>query len=301
MRCQTCVRQHRTGAPTRFALSGYLRRCEAHDGVLLPFVGRPAQRPARNARPWHANASGPARCRSWCSSSTGEPRPLFEVQPHTPRGLAEVVRTCLEKDPEKRWQSARDVRHALRLIAAPPAPPEPSIPWRSVRVWQGLAVSMAAIALGIGAWLYQPKAPGSPARFEAPVPDGVTLFDDVSVSPDGRKLGSQTLKAGCGCAISVHSTGGACQARMVPRPYLVARQPLRRLHRRRHTQPNCTWGLSTSPPRTSLVSGSWPPVCPAVWSPDGTRIAYSAGRLGDTIYEKAASGVGDGQVLLKEP
>jgi serine/threonine protein kinase len=40
-----------------------------------------------------------------------EPRPLFEVQPRTPRGLAEVVWTCLEKDPEKRWQSARDVRH----------------------------------------------------------------------------------------------------------------------------------------------------------------------------------------------
>jgi eukaryotic-like serine/threonine-protein kinase len=40
---------------------------------------------------------------------------------------------------------------------------------------------------------------------------------------------------------------------------------------------------------------------PAVWSYDGTRIAYSAGRLGDTIYEKAASGVGDAQVLLKEP
>jgi Tol biopolymer transport system component len=40
---------------------------------------------------------------------------------------------------------------------------------------------------------------------------------------------------------------------------------------------------------------------PAAWSPDGARIAYSAGRLGDTIYEKAASGVGDGQVLLKEP
>jgi hypothetical protein len=37
------------------------------------------------------------------------------------------------------------------------------------------------------------------------------------------------------------------------------------------------------------------------WSADGARIAYSAGRLGDTISEKAASGVGDGQVLLKEP
>ena len=112
------------------------------------------------------------------------PRPLFEIDPRTPRGLAEVVRTCLEKDPEKRWQSARDVRHALRWMAAEPPP---SIPARSVRVWQGLAVLMAAIALGIGAWVLQPAAPGSPARVEAPGPENVTL-DDVSVSPDGRKL-----------------------------------------------------------------------------------------------------------------
>jgi serine/threonine protein kinase len=114
-----------------------------------------------------------------------DPRPLFEMLPRTPRGLAEVVRTCLEKDPEKRWQSARDVRHALRLIAAQP---EPSIPSRSVPVWQGLTVLMAAIALGISFWKFQPTAPGSPGRFEASVPDNVTLSDHVSVSPDGRKL-----------------------------------------------------------------------------------------------------------------
>jgi serine/threonine protein kinase len=113
-----------------------------------------------------------------------DPRPLFEMQPRTPRGLAEVLRTCLEKDPEKRWQSARDVRHALRLMAAQPAP---SIPPRSVRAWQGLAVLMAAIALGIGAWVSQPTAPGSPGRFELSVPENVTLAH-VSVSPDGRKL-----------------------------------------------------------------------------------------------------------------
>jgi eukaryotic-like serine/threonine-protein kinase len=116
-----------------------------------------------------------------------EPRPLFEIEPRMPRGLAEVVRTCLEKDPEKRWQSARDVRHALRLVSAQP---EPSIPSRSrsVRVWQGLAALMAAIALGISAWVFQPAAPRLPGRFEAPVPDDATLYDDVSVSPDGRKL-----------------------------------------------------------------------------------------------------------------
>ena len=113
-----------------------------------------------------------------------EPRPLFEIQPRTPPGVADVVRTCLEKDPEKRWQSARDVRHALRLMAAQP---EPSIPSRSVRVWQGLAVLMAAIALGISAWVFQPTAPGPPGRFEAPWPENVTL-SSASVSPDGRKL-----------------------------------------------------------------------------------------------------------------
>ena len=40
---------------------------------------------------------------------------------------------------------------------------------------------------------------------------------------------------------------------------------------------------------------------PGVWSPDGARIAYSAGNRGDTVFEKAASGLGDEQVLFNEP
>jgi Tol biopolymer transport system component/predicted Ser/Thr protein kinase len=114
-----------------------------------------------------------------------EPRPLFEMQPPIPRAVADVVRICLEKDPEKRWQSVRDVKHALSLMAAQPAP---AIPSRSARVWKWLAALMAAIALGIGAWAFQPTAPDSPGRFEAPLPENVTSFEYVSVSPDGRKL-----------------------------------------------------------------------------------------------------------------
>jgi len=38
-----------------------------------------------------------------------------------------------------------------------------------------------------------------------------------------------------------------------------------------------------------------------VWSPDGARIAYSAGNFGDTLYAKSSSGVGDEVELLKEP
>jgi eukaryotic-like serine/threonine-protein kinase len=39
----------------------------------------------------------------------------------------------------------------------------------------------------------------------------------------------------------------------------------------------------------------------AVWSPDGNRIAFAAGNLLDTLYEKASSGAGDETEVLKEP
>jgi hypothetical protein len=42
--------------------------------------------------------------------------------------------------------------------------------------------------------------------------------------------------------------------------------------------------------------GSYP-----VWSPDGSRIAFSAGDSVDTIYEKSASGAGEEKELLKKP
>ena len=115
-----------------------------------------------------------------------EPAPLGDLQPQLPPGLADVVRTCLEKDPEKRWQSAREIRHALQWIAAAtPASPQPA---RSVRAWQALAAVMALIALGIGAWTFRPATASPVNQFEASFPiDGLRL-EDISVSPDGRKL-----------------------------------------------------------------------------------------------------------------
>ena len=114
-----------------------------------------------------------------------EPRPLNEVQPETPRGLAQVVRTCLEKDPEKRWQSARDVRHALALVAVEPPP---AVRRPSVRVWQALAAMAVIAALGMGGWMLRPAPPGPLSRLEVPVPENAILGDAVSVSPDGRRV-----------------------------------------------------------------------------------------------------------------
>jgi len=40
---------------------------------------------------------------------------------------------------------------------------------------------------------------------------------------------------------------------------------------------------------------------PGIWSPDGRLIAYAGGNLGDTLYEKDSTGIGEARELLKEP
>ena len=65
--------------------------------------------------------------------------------------------------------------------------------------------------------------------------------------------------------------------------------------------PGDLWMLDVASGRLTRFTFNKEVYSPAVWSPDGTRIAYSAGRLGDTIYEKAASGLGDAQVLFNKP
>jgi pimeloyl-ACP methyl ester carboxylesterase len=49
-----------------------------------------------------------------------EPRPMSDLAPLAPPGLERVIRACLVKDPEQRWQSAHDVAMALRWPAVEP-------------------------------------------------------------------------------------------------------------------------------------------------------------------------------------
>jgi len=46
-----------------------------------------------------------------------EPKPLSQVQPLSPPILERLVKTCLAKDPEDRWQSAHDISNELCWIA----------------------------------------------------------------------------------------------------------------------------------------------------------------------------------------
>ena len=48
-----------------------------------------------------------------------EPVPVSDLRPLTPSGLDRVLKKCLAKDPDRRWQSAGDLADALRWLAEP--------------------------------------------------------------------------------------------------------------------------------------------------------------------------------------
>src|SRR6202022_3865205 len=49
-------------------------------------------------------------------------RPAPSILDIAPAALDRVLKRCLEKVPEKRWKSARDLKAALQLVAQPVAP-----------------------------------------------------------------------------------------------------------------------------------------------------------------------------------
>jgi serine/threonine protein kinase/Tol biopolymer transport system component len=124
-----------------------------------------------------------------------QPRPLHELQPLASSGLERVLQTCLEKDPDKRWQSAREVKHALEWMAqATPAVDQARVaeprPKGAVYTLAAIAALLGLIAIGLAGWMFWPKTepPAPITRFQVPLPDNVTFGQYVSLSPDGRKL-----------------------------------------------------------------------------------------------------------------
>jgi eukaryotic-like serine/threonine-protein kinase len=115
-----------------------------------------------------------------------QPAPL-ELSPPLDR----VIRACLEKDPERRIQTARDVKLALEWAAEPEA--EAAAKTAASRSWLGIAGWIAAVvvllAARLGAWRFWPRSsPAHVVRFEIPLPDKVSFGNSIAVSPDGQKL-----------------------------------------------------------------------------------------------------------------
>jgi len=133
-----------------------------------------------------------------------DPPRVMSFLPAMPPMLDELVARCLSKDPEERWQTARDLMRQLEWVAARSAAPEatvnkPQAPTkrstrdRILRVGSVLTAG-AAFAAAAVAWVLWPKAPVAPVvtRFTIELPEGQAFTRTgrhiVALSPDGRRL-----------------------------------------------------------------------------------------------------------------
>jgi eukaryotic-like serine/threonine-protein kinase len=147
--------------------------------------------------------SGTSRTRLMASIVTSEPEPIARLQPAAPLALDFIVRKCLQKHPDDRWQSARDVAGQLQWVAEVSSSQrvEPLLIERA-RPWQKLTLSLGMLlALGIAAaagWQAQRQIAQKPSpaagivRSQIALPPGVRLHGwgppSVAISPDGRYL-----------------------------------------------------------------------------------------------------------------
>jgi eukaryotic-like serine/threonine-protein kinase len=156
-----------------------------------------------------------------------EPEPVSRLQPLTPPALEHLVMRCLRKDPEERWQTARDVVAQLKWIqqsaAAPPALDAGAAKSRPPnRRRRAIVVLFGALALGVGSFAavaisQQWRTSTEPPPTEIPLqqltanPPELPVYG-AAISPDGKYL---AYTDGNGLFLRLIATG---EARPVPLP-----------------------------------------------------------------------------------
>jgi len=180
-----------------------------------------------------------------------DPPPISSLQPLTPPALDRVVKICLEKDPDDRWQTASDLTRELKWISATgsqAALSAPSITRPAAKPHtQWLAWAFGALFLvmaGLIWFSFHRKAPDLPQvyRFMVRLPDNArfTQSAQLVLSPDGRHVAFPAVGSTGRASIWIQDLD-AEEAREIPGAL----------------------GLLTSDP------------VPVFWSADGRYIAFS--------------------------
>jgi len=92
-----------------------------------------------------------------------EPEPVSKVKPTTPPAFEHVVTTCLQKNPEERYQSAQDIKLELQWIAADRPSPAAAVPTATAaprtreRIgWIAAVVAAIALTAAAAIFFYHP-------------------------------------------------------------------------------------------------------------------------------------------------
>lgn len=217
-----------------------------------------------------------------------EPPELVETAKQLPVELIRIVGHCLEKKPEERFQSARDLAFSLKTVASGSvgSPARPHVPTR--RRWMTGALSAAALLAAFAAgWLSRGGAslPEPPAV--VPLTTGAAHDFAPALSPDGKFI-AYLSDAGGRSDVWVKFVGGGPAVNLTLDSRLVVQSnsgvgtidisPDGAWISVRASQPDsptaqwATWVIPapTGGPLRKLVNQA----SGARWSPDGKRLAF---------------------------
>jgi serine/threonine-protein kinase len=132
-----------------------------------------------------------------------DPPAVSDRQPLTPAGLDRIVEKCLAKNPDDRWQTARDLKSELVWVREGREDvrraPRPAPPRTGPRRWrQAIAVAIptiVALALAAALWLMV-SAPAPERRVTSlsiNLPSGIRLYipingTSVAIAPNGSRI-----------------------------------------------------------------------------------------------------------------
>jgi len=179
-----------------------------------------------------------------------EPVPSTELRAAIPAALDRLIRTCIEKNPDDRMQTAHDVMLQLRAMtgAAEPPAPRKRFPWRTA-VAASAVLAAAAGGFTLSRGLGGAAAPRARTFTQLTFTDGLDTFP--TLAPDGKSFAY------------VSSQGG-----------------------RRHIYLQRVDGRTA----LDLTSDSPADDSEPAFSPDGAQIAFRSERDGDGIFVMGATG-----------
>jgi serine/threonine-protein kinase len=136
-----------------------------------------------------------------------EPAPISVLQPMTPPVLERAVLRCLAKEPEDRWQMARDLELELKWIAESGSQAErpPTASAKSAFSKHAFIISLCCLLLsaaitGLATWRLKPSPPRPVSRMTITLPPGQQLAGleqpAVALSPDGSQLAYVAIQGG---------------------------------------------------------------------------------------------------------
>ncbi len=135
-----------------------------------------------------------------------EPLEITAANPLIPAHLERVTRHCLEKRPERRFQTASDLGFAIEAVSSfsdsqpmlmlksgSVSEPEKTNYKRERLLWAAISlVLLAAALISTMLWLRKPSAEARVTRLSVPLPKDTStlssLAPDLALSPDGGRL-----------------------------------------------------------------------------------------------------------------